>query len=539
MFAALRQRLARLIAPKAGNTGARMFHNARPRLVGLTSANSSADQESVTSLRNLRSYSRQLTRDASFAKRAKVVVVNNVIGSGIGLQSQVKTTRGDKHDTVNTGIEDAFEQWCRADTCHTGGSLHFHDFERALMSEVFEAGEAFVRLHYKKFGKSRVPLALELVEAERVADDIVPGSVAIGNMMRMGVEMDRFYRPVAYWIRERHVGEFRFGADEANRYERVDASEIIHLRVVERWPQTRGTPWLHSVIRKLQDIDGYSEAEIVAARAAASYVWWIKSPDDPQSPIAEKKSDGTQEMAVEPGMAKRLAPGEEIEATTPNRPNAAMEPFLRLMLREVAAGCGPSYESLSRDYSQSNYSSSRLALLDDRDLWRVVQKWFIRSFRERLHGIWLQQAALAGAVPALDLGAYANDTERYCLARFKARGWTWIDPANDVASSAEAVRSGFTTVAKVIEQTGDGMDLDDVLELREQELEKMRDKDLEFDTDPRRLSDGKIAAQVGSAAATASATAGAAPDAAATGSVDAAAPESAKPARVVSIADKR
>ena len=27
-----------------------------------------------------------------------------------------------------------------------------------------------------------------------------------------------------------------------------------------------------------------------------------------------------------------------------------------------------SYESLSRDYSQSNYSSSRLAILDDRDL---------------------------------------------------------------------------------------------------------------------------------------------------------------------------
>jgi capsid protein len=101
------------------------------------------------------------------------------------------------------------------------------------------------------------------------------------------------------------------------------------------------------------------------------------------------------------------------------------------------------------------------------------------------------------------------------------------------------VRCGFTTVSQVVQQTAEGMDLEDVLEQREQELEQMHEKGLEFDTDPRRLSDGKIAAQVGSAAATASATAGAAPDAAATGSVDAAAPESAKPARVVSIADKR
>jgi lambda family phage portal protein len=540
MLNSLRQRLARLIAPKTRPVATRMYANARPtRLSGIAAQSSSADQEAVTSLRNLRAYSRQLTRDASFAKRPKVVVVNNVIGSGIGLQSQVKTTRDELHRTVNKSIEAAFEEWSCAANCHTGGGLHFHDFERALMSEVFEAGEVFIRLHYRPFGDSRVPLALELIEAERVPEEIQPGTAAPGNLIRMGVEVDTFYRPVAYWIRERHVGEFRFGIEPGNRYERVLASEIIHLRIAERWPQTRGIPWLHTVIRKLQDIDGYSEAEIVAARGAASYVWWIKSADDPNSPIATAAADGTQEMEVSPGLAKRLAPGEDIIANTPNRPNAAMDPFMRMMLREVAAGCGTSYESLSRDYSQSNYSSSRLALLDDRDLWRVVQKWFVRSFREPLHRIWLQQAVLSRAIPAIDIETYAADMPRYCLARFKPRGWTWIDPSSDLDAYEKAVRCGFTTVSQVVQQTAEGMDLEDVLEQREQELALMHEKGLEFDTDPRRLSDGKIAAQVGSAAATASATAGAAPDAAATGSVDAAAPESAKPARVVSIADKR
>ena len=51
---------------------------------------------------------------------------------------------------------------------------------------------------------------------------------------------------------------------------------------------------------------------------------------------------------------------------------------LFLLWLALAAGCGPSYESLSRDYSQSNYSSSRLSLLDDRDLWRVLQQWWLR-----------------------------------------------------------------------------------------------------------------------------------------------------------------
>jgi lambda family phage portal protein len=219
-------------------------------------------------------------------------------------------------------------------------------------------------------------------------------------------------------------------------------------------------------------------------------VWWLKSPDDPQSPLAQKTEDGTQEFEVEPGMAKRLAPGEEVIANTPNRPNPALDPFMRYMLREVAAGIGTSYESLSRDYSQSNYSSSRLALLDDRDLWRYFQAWFIRSFRHPLHCEWLQQAVLSRAVAAIGIEAYANDVQRYELVRFKPRGWSWIDPAKEVDAYIKAVRNGFTTTADVIAKTGDGADLEDVLEGREQELKMMKEKGLVFDTDPSKSASG-------------------------------------------------
>jgi len=495
MFEQLRSRIARLIAPKHRRQ-TRMYNSARPsRLAGGWAPNSSADQELVTSLTSLRGRARQLVRDASYAKRGKVIVVNNVIGAGIGMQAQVKTTRGELNDPVNDAIEWAFIDWSKAENCHTGGVLHFHDFERAMMGQIFEAGEVFVRKHHRAFGRSKVPLALELIEAERIADETEPGPVDPGNMVRMGVEVDRFYKPVAYWIRERHQGEFRLGISRSDRYERVPADQIWHLKITDRWPQTRGEPWLHAVVRRLQDMDGYSEAEIVAARGAASYVWWIKSSEDPASPIVTANAEsGAKEFEVEPGMAKHLAPGEDIVANTPNRPNPAMDPFMRYMLREVAAGIGTSYESLSRDYSQSNYSSSRLALLDDRDLWRYFQAWFIRSFRQPLHCEWLQQAVLARAVGAVSAEAYANDLERYELVRFKPRGWSWIDPSKEVDAYVKAIRNGLTTTADVIARTGDGADLEDVLEGREQELEMMKEKGLEFDTDPNRTASGEEAA---------------------------------------------
>jgi lambda family phage portal protein len=387
----------------------------------------------------------------AYAKRAKVIVQNNVVGSGIGLQAQVMSTRGELRESVNDALEQAFADWSCAERCHTGGTLHFADLERALMGQVFEAGEIFVRKHARAFGDSAVPFALELIEPERLLEEFmqpVPQApLADGAVVKMGIEVDRFGRPLAYWIRSRHPGDLQFLHGEINKVERVPAEQIMHLRLVDRWPQTRGEPWLHAVARKLNDMDGYSEAELVAARAAASYVFTIKTPE-PDTPLANQAADGTtagadvaKEIVVEAGMGLRLAPGEEWETHSPNRPNTALDPFMRYMLREVAAGTGVSYESLSRDYSQSNYSSSRLALLDDRDLWKMLQQWFIRNFREPLHREWLRAAVLAGAIPGIGLAEYALDAAKFEAARFKPRGWSWIDPTKEVAAAKEAIKA--------------------------------------------------------------------------------------------------
>lgn len=462
-----------------------MYASARSsRLTGGWGAQSgSADTELSSSLPQLRDRSRALVRDAAYAKRASQIVKNNVVGTGIGMQAQVMTTRGELSARINDAIEREWREWCRATNCHTGGAFHFSDFERSCMGQIFEAGEVFIRKHYRKFGESRVPLALEMIEGERIADDQFRSAVVSeGREVRMGVEVDQFGRAIAYWIRERHPGEI--GAHSATRFVRVPAEEIIHLRVVDRWPQTRGEPWMHASARKLNDMDGYTEAEIIAARGAASYMGFIKT-DDPASPIGEVQDDGSEEYELSPGTIPKLAPGESFEGYAPNRPNSALDPFLRYMLREYAAGVSVSYESVSRDYSQSNYSSSRLALLDDRDLWRVLQQWFIRAFRETLHREWLQQAILAGAIPEIGIQAYGANRATYEAVLFKPRGWSWVDPTKEVDAYEKAVRCGFTTVSRVIAATADGLDLEDIIAERQRELKLMREAGLEVDTDPQ------------------------------------------------------
>ena len=447
-----------------------------------TSSDSSADSELSQALQTMRTRSRQLIRNAPFAKRAREVVVNNVIGTGVGLHAEVMTARAEHHDGINEAIEYAFCEWSRAVNCHTGGALAFADLERAAFAQIFETGECFIRKHHSRFGESEIPLALELIEAERLVDNFgQAGSPAAGNEIRLGIEVDRFFRPVAYWIRSSHPGEISFRQDP-QKIERVPAVDMFHLRIVTRWPQTRGEPWLHAVLRKMNDIDGYTEAEILAARSAACYMGFIESSDE-MSGNEEKQDDGTFQTELSAGIIDRLKPGEKFNFAAPNRPNSSADTFLRFMLREMAAGVNVSYESLSRDYSQSNYSSSRLALIEDREVWRTFQKWWIRTFRAELHRNFVNAAVLSGAVK-IPIAQYAADPAKFYAASFKPRGWAWIDPTKEVEAYSQAVKSGFVTVADVIAQTGGGTNLEDVLEGRERELELMGAAGLEFLTSP-------------------------------------------------------
>ena len=230
-------------------------------------------------------------------------------------------------------------------------------------------------------------------------------------------------------------------------------------------------------------MDGYSEAEIIAARGAASYMGWIESPESADV-FGERANDDSVQFQLEPGTTMKLAPGEKFNMNAPSRPNTGIEAFMRMMLREMAAGLGLSYEALSRDYSQSNYSSSRLALLDERDVWKSLQLWFIRSFRYRLHREFLQAAILSKSLPEISPLAYGLDPKAIERVYFRPRGWQWIDPTKEVQAYKEAVKAGFITVGQVISQTAGGDDLEDVLDARKAELEFMQEQGLAFDTSP-------------------------------------------------------
>jgi len=456
--------------------------------------NTSADSEIITSLRTLRARSRQLLRDNEYAKRAVQLIVNNVIGTGIGMQGQVQSAGGKLQGRINDLIEETWGEWTDKDTCDPAGKLFFTDQERLIVGSLVENGEVLVRKIRQPFGRGKIPYATELIEADRLVDQWSVARAENGNVIRMGVEQDKWGRPVAYWLYPTHPGDYQFSAFVESALIRVPASDIIHLFIPERIGQTRGVPWFYATLKRLRNMQGYEEAEIVAARAAASIVGIIQS-EDGVTPDTDELSGETRQaptLTMEPGTFQQLAPGETFTGFNPSRANAGMDAFMRYMLRAFAIGVGVSYAGVSGDYSQSNYSASRLALLDDRDLWRVLQGWFIRNYRREIHREWLDAAVLCGE---LNFPDFYSNPKKYNKVRFRPRGWSWIDPTKEVLAYKAAVRAGFMTNTDVISQTSEHADAEDVFKERRRELDMMAELGLVFDTDPAQ-TDLKGAAQI-------------------------------------------
>ena len=463
---------------------------AQNRLVaGWMAQSTSIDSEIRGSLKALRNRARALGRDNDYAKQALRTVTNNVVGEGMVLQSQVKMQRGGKLDErTNSLIEMEWKKWARRKNCHTAGLLSFSDIERLAVRSLAESGEILIRTVMRPFGDSKIPLGLEVIESDLLDDDL-NGMADNGNRIRMGVEIDIWGRPVAYHFHARHPGDYNLPnqATEVrrNQHDRIPASEIIHLFITERPGQTRGVSWFASTIMRLHQMQGYEEAETIAARASASLMGFIESEE------GELRGDDVQDdqrvTEFEPGVFKQLNPGERVNVPNISRPGSTFDPFIRSMLRGAAAGIGASYESISRDYSQSNYSSTRQALVEDRDNWRVLQKWLIEAFHQPVFEKWVDMANLAGV---LNLPRFDVAPELYNMPRWIPRGWSWVDPTKEVTAYKDAVRSGFMTVSDVIAQGGG--DIEETFANREREIQMAADKGLIFDTDPKMVSNAGL-----------------------------------------------
>ena len=451
----------------------------------------SADAEIRNSLRKLRDRSRELVRNNPYARQAKRTTQINIVGTGMKFQSLVVQQRGGKRDQrVNNIIEEAWSEWTQADSCDCAGKYSFHQFEWLASGALCESGEAIFRIVRKQFGNSEVPLALQMIESDLLDEEYDGKTLNKNNEWRNGVEVDEWGRALRYAILTKHPGDAYYLDYSANRklHIFVPAEDIIHLFLPERPGQNRGVPWFHSVMADMHQLQGYEEAAVIRARAGASIMGFIQN--DQGELIGDDVENHQRIQSFEPGTFRYLMPNESVTVPDIDYPSQQYEMFVKNKIRRFATGIGCSFETISKDFSETNYSSSRLSLLEDREHWKFCQKYIIDNFLYRIFKEWLDLAVLSGVI---DFPDYASNSKRYCKPRWTPPAQHYVDPLKEIKAYREAEQAGYMTKSQVIAQTNGG-DYDDIISeiAREQEVAKSLgvtlDKDLDLEVEMGQLS---------------------------------------------------
>jgi lambda family phage portal protein len=241
---------------------------------------------------------------------------------------------------------------------------------------------------------------------------------------------------------------------------RVDASEVIHLFRPLRPGQIRGEPWLTRALVKLNELDQYDDAELVRKKTAAMFAGFITrmAPEDNLMGESAADANGVAMTGMEPGTLQILEPGEDIKFSAPADVGSSYAEFMRQQFRAVAAAMGITYEMLTGDLTQVNYSSIRAGLLEFRRRCEALQHGVIvHQLCRPIWRAWMDQAVLEGAI---HLPGYRKDRRAYQAAKWIPQGWSWVDPQKEFNAMKLAIRAGLMSRSEAI--SGNGYDAEDV-----------------------------------------------------------------------------
>lgn len=452
-----------------------------------------ADSDITSDLRELRARSRDLSRNSPIAAGALETDVTNVVGTGLTLQSRIDAELlgldDDAASEWQKATERMFAMWAESKFSDAFGQSDFYEQQSLAYRTTRESGDAFVILASKKRKDWPFQMALQIIEADRVCN---PKFGADTDTLVQGIERADG-EPVAVHVCSRHPGATYWA--KGTNWQRVEMRgktgrrNVLHLLHKIRPGQTRGVPALAPIIETLKQLTRYSTAEVDAAVNSAAMAVFVKMDpetfqdvfdDDAQNGIIDnaKRWDGT----LRSGAAINLLPGEEIQTTTPGRPNPNFDPFVSAVLRQIGMALSIPHEVLTKHF-QSSYSAARAALLDAWRTFRIRRAWLAANFCQPVYEEWLADAVASGLVSAPGFFADPMVRRAWSGSSWAGDGPGALDPMKEAQAAELRMKIGLTTLQEEI-VAYDGGDFDTKHAQRKREVEERVEDGLEAPAAP-------------------------------------------------------
>lgn len=397
-------------------------------------------------LQTLRNRSREMVRNNGWANRAVNVVAKNVVGEGI----RPAPTVGTKNQIKK--VKSIWKDWAESVNCDWYGQNTLYGLQLLAMRSIAEGGDCLViKRRVQPTKENPIPIKIQLLEGDQLDHYKDFGSFQDNSYCRLGVQFSQDGVREGYWIFPTHptdgTGFFKTVSSVF-----VPVSDCLHIYELLRIGQVRGVPMGVSSFIKMQDGSDYEDAELLRIKVASLFVAFVEGDEDQGNDPLER---------MEPGIIEYLKPGQKVTMNGPSTTSGIGE-YTKTIKQGVAAGYGITYEMLTMDYSNVNFSSGRMAKIDVTGTFRNLQyNMLVPQMCVPVWGWFMDSAIMAGLMP----------TRLQC----NCMDWTaprvqQLDPVKETSARVLQIQSGLTTLSECLRE--DGRDPDDVFEELASDKEK-------------------------------------------------------------------
>lgn len=448
----------------------------------------SADADLLPELDTMRGRSRDLGRNNGVARGMVQTVVDNVVGVGLRLSAKpdYKALGKTKEwaDAWRANVQSRFAAyWCTT-AIHSGDTLNGDQLVAQALRSQLENGDATGIFDWLPDRGDGYATKIKVFESDRLSN---PMGETDSPILRGGVKLDPATgAPIGYFVRNAHPGDAYLagmaGAFPAwefvPRRTNFGRLRVLHAFDAERPDQHRGKPIMAPVMPLFKQLDRYIGAEVAAAVVNGMIAGIIETPMTMEDIVELFKNDADaylkmrrdHAVGLESGSLIPLAPGDKMNAFLPQRPATGFGVFVENVLRIVGTAADLPYELVLKDFSKTNYSSARAALLE---AWRSFMRRrdnLGSQWCDPIYWNWLEEQVNAGTVDAPD---FYENRAAYQRCKWIGPGRGWVDPVKEAMAAQIRIDSGVSTLEE--ECAEQGKDWEEVMEQRATELARAKE----------------------------------------------------------------
>lgn len=410
------------------------------------------------------------------------VLCTNTIGQGLMPLVRLPWRRlgisQEQARELGSEMEWLWEEWCS--NCSPKNNS-FADLQRQGFRAILRDGEMLHVPVMQKDNANRFALQIQEISTTRLS---TPLDLSNNTSIHDGIEISTTGKPLAYWIATpaSSLEVIDLLALPSTSFTRIPAHiahriGCFHLFLQEDEEQFRGVSVLSVAMKLFRHLSDSITYELFGQVTSASMPLVVET-DDGTVALPEYVRESIEDdekiyhQTVEAGTLLYLNKNERLKPVENARPSPNFQSFCVLVLRALSASVGLPYEAVMKDFSKTNYSSARAALLEAWRVYLYYRSWFARSYCQPIFEMVMEEAWLRGYL------TFPSQAPDFYTARNLWMNTTWmgpargyVDPTKEVQANIKANAAGLKTRREILAEQG--LDFDDVMDELDDEARRI------------------------------------------------------------------